>query len=413
MQLQASQTQDPFATPNCMVQPYPMLAELSRKNPVFWSDKLHSWVLTRYNDVAGAFRDRRFSASGLEEQVRLQLRGHDPALAKDFVRLRTQMMLHNDGHTHLRLRKPATQTFLKSVVTIFEDRLRESARGLIKDIMSRSTDFDFVADFAEPYSTRVIAEIFGVPHQDRVQFQRWSDDVSRFFGESTGSDVARDATIANDAILALETYFLKLLQERREQPGDDLVSLLLKAVEDDRISDTELICQCILIMMAGHFSTIDQISNAMFALCSHPDQLDALVQDRTLIPNAVEECMRFDGGVIFMSRLLTDDVELRGTKMRAGQNVFLGMGAANRDAEMFEDPQRFDIRRDIKRHLGFGFGPHQCIGASLARIEMTIAFEELLDAFSSLGFVPGGKAKRKAESVFFRGFYNIPLRGQL
>ena len=411
MHTEVSPTLDPFSIPGCMLHPYPMLAESQRVRPVFWSNTLHSWVLTRYEDVAGAFRDRRFSASGLEEQVRLQLRGHDPELAKDFVRLRSQMMLHNDAQTHLRLRKPATHTFSRSVVAIFEDRLRESARGLIEAIVARSTDFDFVADFAEPYSTRVIAEIFGVPHQDRIQFQRWSDDVSRFFGESTGSDVAKDATVANDAILALEAYFLQLLKERREQPGDDLVSLLLEAVEQDRISDTELICQCILIMMAGHFSTIDQLGNAMFALLTHPGQLAAIARDRSLIPNAVEECMRFDGGVIFMSRLLTEDVELRGTKMRAGENVFLGMGAANRDPDIFEDPHRFDIHREAKRHLGFGFGPHQCIGASLARIEMRIAFEELLDAFSSMELVPGAEAKRKAESVFFRGFYNIPVRG--
>ncbi len=396
-----------------MDSPYPMLASLQRTSPVFWSQKLQSWVLTRYPDVAGAFRDRRFSAAGLEEQVRLQLRGHDPSIAKDFVRLRSQMMLHNDGKTHLRLRKPAHLPFSGSTVGIFETRLREAAKALIGDIRSRASHFDFVGDFAEPYSTRVIADIFGVPHEDRVRFQRWSDDVSRFFGESTGNDVANDAVVANDAILALEEYFLRLLTLRRETPGDDLVSLLLQAVAQDRITDTELICQCILIMMAGHFSTIDQLGNAMHALLSHPEELNALRDRHDLIPNAVEECMRFDGGVIFMARLLTEDVILHGTTMRAGDNVFLGMGAANRDPNVFQSPDRFMIRRESKRHMGFGFGPHQCIGASLARLEMRVAFEEFLSAFDRLEFIPEERAQRKAESVFFRGFYNLPMRAHL
>jgi cytochrome P450 len=408
---QANQQIDPFSVPGCMMRPYPMLTRLRRNAPAHWSETLNSWVLTRYEDVVGAFRDPRFSCSGIEVQVRNQLRGHDPAIASDFVRLRSQMMLHNDGQTHLRLRKPAHLPFSKGVVGGFEDRLRSSAQALISRIQSRSPSFDFVTEFAEPYSTRVIAEIFDVPHSDREQFQRWSDDVSRFFGESTGNDVAHDAAVANDAIMALEDYFLRLLRVRRDALGADLVSLLIRAVEQDRITDTELVCQCILIMMAGHFSTIDQLGNAMYALLSHPTALRTLAEQPALLPGAVEECMRYDGAVIFMARMLTDDVELHGQAMRAGDNVFLGMGSANRDPDAFESPETFDIRRQGKRQLGFGFGAHQCIGASLARMEMRIAFEELLKTWPSLRLDERGAAKRKAESIFFRGFYSIPVRG--
>ncbi len=402
---------DPFAAPGCMMHPYPMLARLQKDSPVFWSESLQGWVLTRYDDVANSFRDQRFSCAGLETQVRNQLRGHDPDIAKDFVRLRSQMMLHNDGKTHLRLRKPVHLPFSKSVVGTFEKRLRESAQSLIADLKKRSSSFDFVSEFAEPFSTRVIAEIFNVPHDDRVQFQRWSDDVSRFFGESTSDDVARDATTANNAILSLEEYFLVLLKERRERPGDDLISILLNSVEDNAISETELVCQCILIMMAGHFSTIDQLSNAMNTLLSNPAELRELVQNPELIPRAVEECMRMDGGVIFMARLLTEDVELHGQVMSVGDNVFLGMGAANRDPNTFVDPDRFDLRRESKRHLGFGFGPHQCIGASLARIEMRVAFEELFKAWGAVEFESAKPAQPKAESLFFRGYYSLRVRG--
>jgi cytochrome P450 PksS len=411
MQTVSNRDTDPFSVQGCMQHPYPMLARLQRDNPVYWSAHLNGWVLTRYEDVAGSFRDRRFSSAGLEEQVRNQLRGHDPSIAKDFVRLRTQMMLHNDGKEHLRLRKPAHLPFSKGVVGDFEPLLRKSAKDLIGRIKSRSASFDFVTEFVEPYSTRVIAEIFGVPHSDRLQFQKWSDDVSRFFGESMGEDVAKDATVANDAILALEDYFNALLRVRRDEPGADLVSLLLRAVEEDKISDTELICQCILIMMAGHFSTIDQLANAMHTLLWHPAEMLSMARDPQLIPGAVEECMRFDGGVVFMARLLLEDVELGGKQLRAGDNVFLGMGAANRDPEVFEKPELFQIRRDTGRHLGFGFGPHQCIGASLARIEMRIALEELFKAWQEIELDARGVARRKTESLFFRGFYSLPVRG--
>lgn len=395
--------------PEVMLEPYGVLDNLRDRAPVMWSPELQGWVLTKYEDVSMAFRDPRFSAGSLREQVRKQLRGRDMSIVSDFVRVREKMMLHNDGREHLRLRRPGNGTFSRRNIEAFAPMLLAVTDATLSALEDRET-FDFAAEIAEPLSTRVIAEIFGVPHEDRVQFQAWSDDVSRFFGESLGEDIEQDARAANAGVRALEQYFCDLARERRRAPGHDLVSLLLRNQADVEMSTEEIIAQCVLIMMAGHFSTIDQMCNAIWALMRHPGAWRELVADPAVVPSAIEECMRWDGGVIFMARTLTDDVELRGCTMSRGDSVFLGMGAANRDPAMFERPDHLDLHRVPNRHLGFGFGPHQCIGAALARVEMRILFTELVRRFPRLMLDPDQPARRKCETLFFRGFYSVPLR---
>lgn len=393
--------------PDVMREPYEVLRSLREDIPVYWSEDLSGWVLTRYDDVSDAFRDPRYSAGNLENQVRKQLRGHDIAIAKDFLRVRNKMMLHNDGNEHLRLRKPGNKTFARPNIKAFEPMLEQVTRDTF-DALPSTERLDFATEIAEPLSTRVIAEIFDVPHEDRVQFQAWSDDVSRFFGESMG-DVAEDARIANDGILALEEYFLALATRREQNPGHDLLSLFLQYRDALTLSKEEVIAQCVLVMMAGHFSTIDQLCNAVWTLMTHRNAWVELVNEPAIVETAVEECMRWDGGVIFMARTLSDDVEVRGTTMRAGDPVFLGMGAANRDPAAFERPDQLDLRRSPNKHLGFGFGPHLCIGAALARMEMKVLLIELARRFPNLHLDPERPARRKCETLFFRGFYTIPV----
>lgn len=392
--------------PGVMDDPWELLARMRDEVPVHYSEAAHGWVLTRYDDVAAGFRDPRFTAGSLEEQVKKQLRGHDLSLVSDFLRIRNKMMLHNDGAEQRRLRKPANATFAKKHMDRFQPLVARITDELL-DAAAAKGQFCLVKDFAEPLSTKLIAEIFAVPHADRETFQRWSDDVSRFFGESLSADVAEDARVANAAIKALEDYFLELLAERRRQPGYDLLSLFVRALADARISDEEVVAQCVLIMMAGHFSTIDQMGNTAHALLTHPEQLAKLRRDPSRIGDAVEEGLRHDPGVIFMARVAAEDVVLRGETIRAGDTVFLGIGAANRDPAMFFTPDAFELDRPVRKHLGFGFGPHQCIGASLARVEMQTAFARLFARFPELRLDPSRPAERKAESLFFRGFYTL------
>jgi cytochrome P450 PksS len=311
-------------------------------------------------------------------------------------------MIYKDGTEHHRLRVLGNRGFTPSML----DRARPMVQAVVDDLLDRVSGaqrMDVVPDFAQPLPALVIAAMFGIPAADRHLFQEWSDAAARLFGGNL-RDPEQDARAANAALLALDQYFRSLLEERRRKPGDDLMSLLIAAQDEGRLSAEEVCAQCVLILAAGHVTTIDQMSNAIHALLRHPDQLWRLRDDPALMPSAVEEILRYDGAVPFIHRIATEDLEMGGKAISKGQVVFLGIAAANRDPAVFADPDRFAVGRRDNRHVAFAAGTHVCLGAGLARRELEIGLSTLLRRLPELRLDDTAPPVRKCENLVFRGF---------
>jgi cytochrome P450 PksS len=382
---------------------------MREEDSVHWSEVIQAWVVTRYKDVVEALRDARLSAARTELLVNHQLRNSDTALAADFARVAREQMLLKDGPDHHRLRTLGNHGFTP--------RMLERARPMIQGVMDKLLDglegrgrFDVARDLAQPLPAAVIAELFGIPAAARDLFQGSSDALATFFGGALEAPEAA-ARAASKATVSMERYFSELLEERRRAPGEDLMSLLIEGQAEGRISAQEVCAQCILLLTAGHVTTIDQFSNAVFAFLSHPEQRRKLCDDPTLIKSAVEECLRFDGAVPLLHRVATVDLEIGGKTIRKGQMVYLGLAAANRDPDFFPEPDRFDITRSNNRHVAFGAGPHVCIGGGLARRELEIGLLTLFRRRPSLRLAEGEAPRRRCESLLFRGFHALPVAG--
>jgi cytochrome P450 len=396
-----------FTDSDNLIPLYPMLARLRLEEPVHWSEQLNAWVVTRYPDVLAALRDPAISSRRLELVVGYQLRNHDPAIAKDFERIGLQQMLFRDGAEHHRLRVFGNRGFTPTMLERARPMVQRIVEGLL-DTAQQAGRMDAVADFAQPLPALAIAELFDIPKTDRDLFQKWSDRAAKFFGGNL-TDPETEAKAANDGVLALEGYFLNMIKHRRDKPGDDLVSLLLAGQAEGKLSAEEVSAQCILILVAGHVTTIDLTSNAINALLDHPDQWKALVADPSKIPAAVDEALRYDTAVPFVHRVVRGDTQIGGQKFESGQVVYIGLAAANRDPSVFPNPDKFDLARPNRGdHLSFAAGPHVCLGAGLACRELEAALTALVRRVPNLR--RGAKPpRRRCENIVFRGFYSLPV----
>jgi cytochrome P450 PksS len=381
-----------------MVDPHPLLHRMRREDPVHYSRALEAWVVTRYGDVVGA------------DRTRLVIDGHlgttDRGLVKDFERIERGMMINKEGPEHLRLRRLVQHGFAPSRLNAARPLIQKAVDGLL-DRATASGRLDVVADYAGPLPTLVICELMGIPAGDGSLLRQWSEAKGKFRGLSRG-DVDAVARAANDATVNLESYFLGLVEERRRRPGDDLLSVLSAGHEEGRLTAAEVSAQCQLLFSAGHQTLIDMLCNAVHAFLRHPGQLRALRDGPYLIGPAVEEVLRFDPSVAFMHRVAAADLEVGGRGIRSGQLVLLGIAAANRDPDVFADPDRLDIRRAAKPHVSFASGAHACLGMGLARLELEVALLTLFRRFPDLRLDPGDLPRRRCETLIFRGFATLP-----
>jgi cytochrome P450 len=395
-----------FTDVHAVTELYPMLARLREADPVHWAPQLNAWVVTRYADVASALRDPALSSQRMDLIVRYQLRNHDPAIAKDFERIGLQHMLFRDGAEHHRLRVLGNRGFTPSML----DRARPMVQRVVDGLLDRvqpARHMDLVGDFAQPLPALAIAELFGIPAQDRQKFQEWSDAGATLFGGNL-IDPAAQAKAANDGSVELERYFLALIEERRKHPGHDLLSLLLAGQAEGRLSAEEVCAQCTLILIAGHVTTIDQMSNGVHAFLRNPEQWRMLRGDPTRIAAAVEEVLRFDTAVPFTHRIAKAETKIGDRTITPGQVVYLGLAAANHDPAVFAHPDRFDISRSSNNHLSFATGPHVCLGANLARRELEIGLTTIARRMPNLR-AGTESPRRRCENIVFRGFYNLPV----
>ncbi|MFC5138347.1 cytochrome P450 [Actinomycetospora rhizophila] len=389
--------------------PYPLLAALREHDPVHWSAKYRSWFITRYDDVAAALRDDRFSSDRITPYRRAKLEGPDadPRVRAAFEVLEGWMVF-KDQPDHLRLRRLLSRAFTPRAVTRMTSSVEEIAAELLDGIVARGTgDVDLVGDFAYPLTASVIADMLGVPRADREQFKDWSDQITGLvFG---GMGDATRHTVGAQGMAELTSYLADLVRAHERAPADDLISAMISARDDrDALSHDEVISTGVLLLFAGHETTTNLIGNGILALLRNPAQL-ALLRDRPgLVDGMVEEALRFDGPAKTVARVMGDDVELRGRHLRRGERVFLSPSSANRDPAVFADPDTLDITREKSGQLGFGIGMHYCLGAPLARLEASIAIPR---AFARLpGLRLTDESLRWHPVLLSRGMQRFPAR---
>lgn len=368
-------------TPEVLADPYPLYRRLRTDDPVHWEADDDRWMLTRYADVVALLRSPAASSDRVQA-----LRGFVPGDLRPLLELRSNSMLNCDAPRHSRLRLLVNKAFTARAVEALTDKVGRLVDGLLDAVQARGR-MEVIADLAGPLPVTVIAEMLGVPPEDRPLFKRWSDDLAQIAGGAGSprglgrADYRRCAASFSE----LSTYLGRVVAQRRAEPRNDLLTALARAEEaGDRLSEPELYANAALILVAGHETTTNLIGNGTLALLRHPDQLDRLRRDSSLVPSAVEEFLRYESPVQFVTRLMKEDLAVGGKTLRAGQMVLAMLGAVNRDPEQFPDPDRLDVGRADNKHMAFGLGSHFCLGAQLARLEGRIVFETLLRRLPNL-----------------------------
>ena len=374
--------------PDALADPSAYFATLRATQPVFWDRRYRSWVITSYRHTAEALRDERFSSDRIDPYIRKRLAGPDTdPLVRQAFEVLSGWMVFKEEPAHNRLRRLCNQAFTPKSI----DALRTRATSLTEELLDAIPspgEFDLIETVAAPLPSIIIAEMLGVPIEDRAEFEQWTAKVSPLV--STGlDDPTRYGSVAA-GMDSLVHYFRTLVARYEAQPADNLISALIRAREEnDALSDAELIATCTLMLFGGHETTANFIANSVLALLRHPDQLAAVRAGTVDMKAALDEFMRYDGPGKSVVRVARDDFEFHGQHIKAGQRVFLILSVANRDPEAFAEADRLRLDRGLVRHVGFGLGTHFCLGAPLAKLEAGVAIPAIVKRFPKLELVPG------------------------
>ena len=388
---------DPFA-PKMLADPYPLYARLRAEAPVQRGPE-GVWLVLGYDAALAILRDHaRFS---VEHGAHATSERASPTTIERGLE---NVMLFKDPPDHTRLRSLVNKAFTPRVVESLRTRIHEIVDSLI-DRVESAGEMDVIADFAYPLPVTVIAELLGIPKKDRDGFKRWSRQIAPILDPQMSQETFGRVA---EAGLALASYFDGLVTKRRVEPTDDLVSELIRAEDEgERLTEEELRATLILLLVAGHETTMNLIGNGLLALLRHPDQADRLRAEPRLARTAIEELLRYDGPVHLTARTATDDIEIEGVTIAKGEVAMVLLGAADRDPAQFPQPESLDIGREPNRHLAFSAGGHFCVGATLARVEAQIVFEGLLRRLPSLSLAHEDPIYRP--TVTLRGLKALPV----
>jgi pimeloyl-[acyl-carrier protein] synthase len=387
--------------PEVLANPYPLYERLRREDPVHWDPYLHSWVVTRYADVINVLRD--FSAARTPTPEQLGAIG----LSKltPLARVMVKQMLFLDPPSHSRIRGLAACAFTPVRVSALKSRIQQLA-GKLLDAVARNGRMDVLADYAEPLPAIVTSELFGVSTEFALQLKTWSAKFAEMLGNFQHNPDRIPSML--DTIENLTEFFRKAVDEQKKKPCPGLVHSLVKAeLEGDRLTEEEVIANCIITLVGGLETTTNLIGNGVLTLLRHPGEIQRLKENPALIVSAVEELLRYESPSQHTARLAPADVTLGDKNIKKRQAVIAVMGAGNRDPERFPDPNRLDLARQDNRHLAFGWAAHFCFGAPLARLEGQVAFATLLSRFPDISLEPGAIVWR--ENLGLRGLQALHI----
>ncbi|MGQ0805576.1 MAG: cytochrome P450 [Actinomycetota bacterium] len=395
-------------TPEFREDPYQFFQLLREHEPVH-KTAFGVYLLTRHADAAAAVREPRLSSNEQHSELyQAFIEENDEPRGIFGDEMGQAVMLFLDPPDHTRIRGLVSKAFTPKMIERLRHRIEDLVEGLLDAVEQRGDGrMDVVTDLAYPLPVVVICELLGVPPADHVRFQQWSHELAGSIDPQPLRTPEQEERIhaAGEAFLE---YFVELIDRRRRDAADDLLSALIAAEEaGDRLSEPELLATALFLLVAGHETTVNLIGNGTLALLRHPDQLERLRADPALDRNAVEELLRFDSPVQLTQRITLEDYEIGGTTIPARQQVIPLLGAANRDPDAFPEPDRLDLGRDgAARHLAFGGGHHFCLGAALARLEGQIAIGALVRRFPRLE--PAGDPVRR-ETFTLRGLESLPV----
>lgn len=390
-----------------LTDPYPTLNLMRDTEPVFWSEAWNAWLVSRYDDCLAGMRDyQAYSNVGRRQVVFDQLPPETRSRVEPLSRHFSGGMGNVDPPEHSRLRRLVSKAFTPSATASWGERVRRHVHELLAQTRI-GDNFELIGQFAFPLTAMTISVLLGLPVADINRLKTWSDEFTSFMGTGTVEPAAVETSLR--AYVAARIWLLEIIEEHRATRPDDLITSLLSAGDDrDALSDEEVIAMCFLLMVGGHQTTTNLIGNTILLLLRSAEQMHRLREEPTLLTNAIEESLRYEAPFQQGWRVSSEDIELGGRPIRRGQMMRFMIGAANRDPDRFEEPDRFEIGRAGIKHLTFGSGIHACLGAPLARLEAEIALRELLVRFPEMSLAdsrPDWNPDRIA-----RGLRSLPLQ---
>jgi len=394
--------------PESRANPYPGYALLRAEAPVHEIQPFGVFAVSRYRDVLHVLKNpETYSSSGMRAMMTGQtgMMGSSGNRGRSSVLLEADNLIATDPPVHDRLRAVVNRGFTPRRIAALEPRIRGIAKQCLS-VLPASGEMDLVGDLSMPVPVRVIAELLGVPPERLHDFKRWSDVIITSMTGVAGGTDPETALAAREEFL---DYFARAIAERRQNPSDDLISTLIRAEGGEgTLSEGEVLAFTILLLVAGNETTTNLLGNALLALTAHPDQLEKVANDPALIPGLVEEVLRYDSPVQAIFRKTSVDAELAVVPIAKDKMVMVLLGSANRDEEWLSDAASFRATRELKGHIGFGFGVHFCLGASLARLEARVALEELFSRCKKLERV--SENVEWIDSLILRGPRALTLR---
>jgi cytochrome P450 len=397
-----------FISKDYIDNPYKTYNSMRSYKPILFSQttRLH-WV-TKMEFAQEMLRDKRFSVDDRKYPIADKRRKEFKKAGREIMleQFENPSMLKLDPPDHSRIRKLVQYGFTNRYITSLEPEIKKIVEDCLDKIHNQDS-FDLIEDLAKPLPAIVIAKMMGLPNEDLDQFQAWSEDL--LVGVGGIGTSKEDIKKSGDAYEALINYFEKIILKRKNSPGDDFIGKLIQAEEEgDKLNIKEMYGTCLLLLIAGHETTTRLIGNGMFTLFNHAENITFLRNDLTLIPNAIEEMLRYEPPVHATVRFAENDMVYNNKSYKRGTAFAVSIAGANRDPEANDNPNEFNIFRENIKHISFGYGPHMCIGASLARIESRIAFETLFERFSDLNLLNKNPAWGK--NLIFRGFDNLEIK---
>ncbi|MET9083479.1 cytochrome P450 [Streptomyces sp. NPDC004237] len=381
---------DPW-DPDFLADPYPSYAELRARGRVRYFEPTRQWLVPHHADVSALLRDRRLGRTYQHRFTHEDFgRTAPPPEHEPFHTLNDHGMLDLEPPDHTRIRRLVSKAFTPRTVEQLRPYVTRLAGELVDELVEKGGG-DLLTDVAEPLPVAVIAEMLGIPEADRAPLRPWSAEICGMYELNPSEDTAARAVRASTEF---SDYLRGLIAERRRHPGDDLISGLIAAHdEDDRLTEQEMISTAVLLLNAGHEATVNATVGGWYALFRNPAQLAALRADHSLIPTAIEELMRYDTPLQLFERWVLDEIEIDGTTIPRGAEIAMLFGSANHDPAVFQDPDRLDLTRRDNPHISFSAGIHYCIGAPLARIELAASMTALLERAPTLDLAADPKRK--------------------